>query len=413
MGQASFLIHYITGQTPTVTKIKILYVITKSNFGGAQRYVYNLATNLPKEKFDIKVALGGSGLLAQNLEKSKIPIVSIPCLVRDINIFAEILVFFSLLRIFYSERPDVVHLNSSKIGGTGALAGRIYNLLPKGNHLKTENYKLKTKIIFTSHGWAFNESRGRISRAAIWLLQWLTVLLSHKTITVSKSDYRQGSDMPFCKSKIALVYNGISGLRFKARANARRELLGDSALGRKNLWIGTISELHKNKGLIYLLGAIKSLVENNIECKDITCVILGDGEEKEFLTQYIHDNNLEKNIILAGYKEKAYKYLKAFDIFTLTSLKEGLPFVLLEAAHAKLPVIATNVGGIPQIIIDMKTGILIRPKNSSEIAKGIIFMAEDKKRRVQLGSSLNSHAEQNFSFDGMLEGTKTLYNRSA
>ncbi len=399
---------------PLITqKRKILYVITKSNFGGAQRYVYNLATNLSKEKFDVLVVLGGAGLLADKLEKAKIPTIAIPHLARDINPFAEIFVFFSLLRIFYHERPDVVHLNSSKIGGIGALAGRIYNLFPKGNPLKTENYRLKTKIIFTSHGWAFNENRNGISKAIIWLLQWFTVLLSHKTITVSKSDYEQGVEMPLVNSKITLVYNGVGNLRFKAETTARRELLGDSFAENKNLWIGTISELHKNKGLIYLLRAIKSLVENNIEHKNITCVVLGDGEEKEYLTQYIKDNNLEKNIILTGYKEDAHRYLKAFDIFTLTSLKEGLPFVLLEAAEAKLPVIATNVGGIPQIIIDMQTGILIRPKNSSEIAKGILFLSGDKKRRVSLGLALNSHVEYGFSFEGMLEGTKRLYTSSA
>jgi len=92
------------------------------------------------------------------------------------------------------------------------------------------------------------------------------------------------------------------------------------------------------------------------------------------------------------------------------NLSELPSWYVTEAAKAKLPVIATNVGGIPEIIVDMQTGMLIRPKNSSEIAKGIAFMAEDKTRRVQLGEALNSYVGHNFSFERMLEGTKTLYN---
>jgi len=378
------------------TKKKILYVITKSNFGGAQRYVYNLATNLPKEKFDVKVALGGSGLLVEKLEKKKVSVITIPRLGRDINLFAEFFVFFSLLRIFYHERPDVVHLNSSKIGGIGTLAARLVFI---------------KRIIFTSHGWAFNESRSRLSRMLIWVLQWFTVILAHKTIAVSKSDYVQGARMLFCKSKIALVHNGIGDMHFKARTTARKGLLNGTESPVKALWIGTISELNKNKGLIYLLKAIKIIVESGTQYKDIVCVILGEGEEKDSFAQYIRENNLQKNIVLAGYMEDAHRYIKAFDIFTLTSLKEGLPFVLLEAAKAKLPIIATNVGGIPEIVSDMQTGMLIRPQSSSEIAKGIMLLAEDKKRRIQLGEALNSYVGHNFSFERMLEGTKTLYNR--
>src|SRR5687767_3813467 len=103
-------------------KRRIIFVITKSNFGGAQRYVYDLAVALPKDRFEVIVAFGGAGVLADRLVAAGIRTVSLSGLDRDINPLKELSVFVALVRLFRHERPDAVHLNSSKIGGLGALA---------------------------------------------------------------------------------------------------------------------------------------------------------------------------------------------------------------------------------------------------------------------------------------------------
>src|SRR5688572_22606349 len=115
-------------------KKKILYIITKSNWGGAQKYVHDLATGLPKEQFDVAVAFGhaspeatqakrGTGSLKERLDVAGIRTISIPRLGRDIQLIDESAVFFSLVKLIRNEKPDVIHLNSPKIGGLGALAG--------------------------------------------------------------------------------------------------------------------------------------------------------------------------------------------------------------------------------------------------------------------------------------------------
>src|SRR3989344_323690 len=103
-------------------KKKILFVITKSNWGGAQKYVFDLATNLPKEEFEPVVACGGGGMLAKRLRAEKIRVVEVPSLERDISFIKEIRAFFFLWKLFQKEKPDVVHLNSSKAAALGALA---------------------------------------------------------------------------------------------------------------------------------------------------------------------------------------------------------------------------------------------------------------------------------------------------
>ena len=156
-------------------KKKILYLITKSNWGGAQRYVFDLATSLNKEEYDVVVALGGTGRLVDELKNKKVRVIQLKSLERDISIFKEIKSAIELFKIIKSEKPNILHINSSKAGGLGALIGRILGV---------------PKIIFTAHGWAFNEDRPWRQKISIKTLHWLTILLSHTTITVSETTKR-------------------------------------------------------------------------------------------------------------------------------------------------------------------------------------------------------------------------------
>ena len=137
-------------------KVKILYVITKSNWGGAQKYVYDLATRL-SSSYKVSVAIGNEGTaLTEKLLAAKIRVLALPHALRDVGIIDGVKTFFDLLRIFKKETPDIVHLNSPQVGGLGAFAARVYNILTL---LPTTDYRPPAKIIFTSHGWAWNEDR--------------------------------------------------------------------------------------------------------------------------------------------------------------------------------------------------------------------------------------------------------------
>jgi glycosyltransferase involved in cell wall biosynthesis len=303
-------------------KKKVLFVITKSNWGGAQRYVFDLATHLSKENFDAVVALGGNGLLKEKLEAAGIRTISLESMQRDVSFFAEEKAIRELRRLFKKEQPDVVHLNSSKAGGLGALAARLAGV--------------KT-IIFTAHGWPFWEKLSSIARALIWYFSWLTALFSHKVIVISKYDLKVARQMPFCGHKIVLIYNGID-------ANAP---LGDGDVIRKvfppNVHItGTVGELNKNKNQITLLEEAK-------QNPNLYVAIVGEGEDRAMLENKIKEYDLGGRVKLFGFMP-ASEVLKGFDTFALPSLKEGLPYVLLEAKAAGLPIVANPVGGIPEIL---------------------------------------------------------------
>ena len=373
-------------------KTKILYIITKSNWGGAQRYVYDMAMGISKNGYEAVVALGGNGTLKEKLGGAGIRTITIPNLERNVNIFSEWKVFFDLLKIYRIERPNVIHLNSSKIGGLGALAGRFA--------------KIK-RIIFTVHGWAYKEDRNFISRKIIKFLSWLTIIFSHKTIAVSLDDYRTAPKL-FVKKKTRMIHNGISEIKFKEKSAVRNELkkYAGMSIPKGALIIGTISELHKNKGLPFMIRAVHSLIKKGY---NITFFIISDGEEKIRLERFIERLGLQDRVFLTGHIDKASEFLQGFDIFTLTSVKEGLPYVLLEAGLAGLPIVATKIGGIPEIVENMKSGILVHPKNALEAERALSFLIDFKKKKEEFGNNLKEKVERDFTLEQMVADTVNLY----
>lgn len=387
-------------------KQKILILITKSNWGGAQRYIYDLATNLPKDTFEVEVMAGGKGILIDKLIEANIKANGDLPIGRDISLIGDIKAFFKLIKIIKEKKPDILHVNSSKIGGLGALAGRLSGV---------------KKIVFTAHGWAFNEDRGFASKLLIKFSYWIIILLSHITIAVSDAAKEQVLIWPFIKEKITSIHNGIKIEPIFSKINARYELLKlcpkfkdsfDKMDHKKTVIIGTIAELHHIKGYNFAIKGISELVKHTKENNpflNVIYLIIGNGEEKEKLEKQIIDLEMQNNIFLLGHVDNASQYLKAFDIFILSSLSEGLAYVLLEAGSASLPIVATAVGGIPEVIDDMKSGILIQPRKPREIKHAIEFYLTHKKVRDEYAKAVHEKVVNEFSIEKMVDKTIEIY----
>jgi hypothetical protein len=217
---------------------KILFVITKSNWGGAQSYVYSLATKFQEMGALVTVALGGTGLpgsptgiLASKLQEAGVATILVKSFTRDVSLSREISALTEIREIIRRERPNIIHLNSSKAGGIGALAARIEKV---------------PQILFTVHGWAHREPRGILGRTFIWISSWITVLLCTSVIVVSKRDYLD-SPVIFSRKKIHLIRNGISEFSLLDKAAARSTL--NPSLGITDTVLLMQAELHGNKGI--------------------------------------------------------------------------------------------------------------------------------------------------------------------
>ncbi len=384
---------YAMGNNPLRDK-KILFVITKSNWGGAQAYVYTLAVHFSRQGASVSVAFGGAGgvneppgLLAARLATAGIRTIPLSSFARDVSVWREVRAFAELLHLFREEKPDIVHLNSSKAGGIGALAARLVGI---------------PRIVFTSHGLAYDEPRGVLARSLIFLATWITFLLAHCIITLSKDNAARARRLFLCGNKIALIYNGIQPRPLKERIEARREL----GVPEEGVCLGTIAEMTPNKSLATLLEAAALLRARGNAF--ILCLI-GDGEERAKLEKIAQEKNLQNVVHMPGFIPDAATLLPAFDIFTLTSLKEGLPTVLLEAGIAGVPVVGSRIPGIAEIVEDGRDGFLIEPRQSEALASALERLMHNQSLREKQGAALREKVSREFSYDTMIQKTRACY----
>ncbi len=372
---------------------KIVFVITKSVWGGAQKYVFDLATHLPKEDYESIVALGGDGPLAQKLKAAGVPVYHIRNFQRSVNPLKDLLAYGELVRLIWHTRPSVIHTNSSKAGGLAGLAAwscRTFGRIP-------------LRIIFTAHGWAFHESRPRWQLALIKAASKLTSMLADTIITVSDYDRSAALYLKIAPAhKLITIHTGIEATHFLGRPEAQQELIGKET----SLLIGTLAEWTRNKGLSFLITAIPQIITQ--EPHVVFCLI-GWGEEEKALREQARALSVEKHIYFVNGKTEAARYLKAFDIFVLPSLKEGLPYTILEAGMAELSVVTTRVGGIPEIIQDGRNGLLVSPASAPELARAIVHLIKHTEERAHLGSSLQKTIETKFPFNAFVQQTGDVY----
>ena len=360
--------------------MKILYVITKSNWGGAQRYVYDLATSFGAKGIDTVVAFGAAGALKEKLDGAGIRTISLPSLGRDISVSKEFHVIKEIYHLLKEQKPNILHLNSSKAAGVGAFLGRILGV---------------PLIVSTIHGAPFREDRKFFIKGLIYFFTWVTCLLSHKVITVSKQDEADIGAMFFIKKKVTTVYLGITYEPPQQRVVPKG----------KEVRIVTVGEFSKNKGHMYGLQAIELLKEKGVL---FSYTIIGEGEDRRKIEEYIAMKQLGDVVTLPGYQD-ARSVLHNYDLYLLPSIKEGLPYILLEAGKASLPVVATITGGVPEIIRHEETGLLARPKDIDGLSEALKRIIDNRKYAKELGQKLHSHIVQNFSYSKMLVETAKVY----
>lgn len=364
---------------------KILYVITKANWGGAQRYVFDLAVEASRRGYAVAVAYGEEGPLAARLNERGIRTIAVPALKKSVELKSEWSAFRGLLALLKEERPDLVHVNSSK-AGLALLAARVSRV---------------PRIIFTAHGWAFNEARPWWQKLVIRAAYIATIYLAHETICVSEAVRKDLGTLPF--APLSVIRHGIEPPAFLTRKSARATIdpnAGDAFV------VGVVAELHPTKRIEDVIEAVALLTEL---FPTLRLVVMGEGPLREWLQEVIAHYKLESRVTLAGFRADAVALLHAFDAFILPSRTEALGYVLIEAGYAGLPVIASRVGGIPEVIEHKKTGLLVPPENPHALARALRALVDEPEVGRVYGAALKERAERLFGKDRMFEETFATY----
>ena len=332
---------------------KILFIVTQSEMGGAQRYIYEVARLLDKNRHEVLVAAGeGDGGLFQKLRDINIETVSLKQLRRTPWPWQITSSLWEIRNLLRKERPDVLFLCSTTAGLLGSLASL--------------NVRGRTSIIYRIGGWAFRDPRAFWKNWLILAAERLTAPFKDLIIVNSEIDRKLALKYKIVpERKLVKIYNGIdiNSLNFLSRDEAQSKL-GLNQSGKEKI-IGTVANFYKTKGLEYLIEAAAQMMEVT---PSSVFVIIGDGRERPKLEELIKKYGLEKRVVLTGRIPDAYQYLKAFDVFVLPSLKEGFPWIILEALAAQIPIVATNVGALPEILNEE---FLAAPGNAEALAKKI------------------------------------------
>ncbi len=381
--------------------IHIVYVITQGNWGGAQRYVFDLATYFAGLKgFRVSVVCGAEyrGELTDRLAKRNIQVFTLPHLRRSLNPLTNLLFSFELKKLLQKLAPNLIHFNSTNAGIFGSYGVYLYN---RGS-------TSSARSVYTAHGFPFNEP-GLRKKLLYIPLEFSASFFREAIICVSDFDRISALKYRIAKpTKLITIHNGIDyGLVEFFEAKEARRRLGLN-LPPSAVLVGTICHFYRNKGLRYLIEAAALMKIKKLQT-NLYFAIFGAGPEEKLLNHLIRKAGLTDCFFMAPYVNDASKYLRAFDVITMPSLKEGLPYFLLEAGAAHRPVIASRVGGMPEIIQHNQNGLLVPPKDSAAMAQSIEKLVVDSQGRDLMGRELQKTVALDFSLEEMHQKTKDLY----
>lgn len=262
----------------------------------------------------------------------------------------------------------------------------------------------KLPLVSTLHG---RTSTDKLTRMRLYeYLDALSLRFMDSVVLVNKSM------MPYarlrkCKNlKLSVINNGIPLLDFAKRDHLENDEIMDFC--NQGFTIGTIGRLSKEKGFKYLIEAFYLLIRKGV---DALLVIIGEGQERGLLEKLVDKFRLRNKVLMPGYLQDAKKYLLYFDVFVISSLTEGLPITLLEAMQAKVPIVATKVGGIPEVLENGKGGLLVGPYDSEGLANVLSRVYYDKKFCNELTNFAYQKAVNDFTSKNMALQYSDIYLR--
>jgi|SRR5690554_1435438 len=371
--------------------MKILFVITKAEIGGAQNFVLNLAKSLKNFGHNVEVAAGVGDYLPEELVKYNIAFHRLNSLKRDYSLFNSLYFVYDLLKLIKKNNYEIVHLNS-----TNTLIGA----------LSTVFLFRKPKLVFTLHGLSFLDNNYIYHPLVSFFSRQyfkLFLRLIDKAVFVSKNNFDSIKDKIFIK-RSSLIYNGldVNNLTFFSKEDARKYLSEIGGIDLSNSFIiGSAGRLAYPKNYEFLINNFK-LFQNKIP--NLKVVIIGDGPYREKYIKLISENKIENDFILLGELKDSFKFLKAFDVFTLTSDFEGLSISLLEALFADIPILASNVGGNPEIVENDESQ-LFTLNDQNEFLNKLIELRKNKDAAI----SHNNGLKGKFSLAKMTEDYLKIY----
>ncbi|MBW1857154.1 MAG: glycosyltransferase family 4 protein [Deltaproteobacteria bacterium] len=386
------------------SRIKVMHIITRFDKGGSAENTFLTIRYLDKERYRITLVKGlslESDLGAQEAqavknilaeaERNGVKIVTIPELVRKIHPLYDFKAFVTLIKIFREERPHIVHTHTSKAGLLGRWAAFLAKI---------------PVIIHTPHGHVFWGYFNKWMTSFYIFLERFTAHITDKIITLNEHEKKDNLRFKIApEDRFLSVHSGVDLDTFFNVSIDPAEMKMNLGIADNAFVVGTVGRLTSIKGHRYLIEAAKEIVATK---HDINFVFLGDGELLEGLEKMASELSIRKNVRFLGWRPDVAEVISIFDIFVLPSLNEGMGKVLVEAMTLGKPIVASNIGGIPDLIIQGENGLLVPVADAKALASGIEFLLKNPKKRKEMGEKGKKIAAS-YSLDSMMQKIDQLY----
>lgn len=356
--------------------MKLLLIITRGELGGGQRHVVDLLAGL-KQEYDLEVATGEDGYLVESARALGVPVHLVPHLVMPISPYKDIRALLELSRLIAKVQPDLVHAHTSKAGVLGRAAARL-NGVP---------------CLFTAHTWCFAEGTAWKWKAIGIPLERLAARWSGAIINVSDANRQLALKNGIAPAgKLITIHNGIPD-------TTRRAVPGRAGIPT----IVMIARFAPQKAQADLLRAVQGIEE------PFRVVFIGDGPTRSAHEELASQLGIRDRVDFLGVRRDIERLLSSAHIFALPSNWEGFPLTILEGMRAGLPVVASNVGGVAEAIVDGKTGFLVPAGSITEFRSRLRQLISDPTLRASLGSAGRARYEAEFTVRAMLRKTVVVY----
>jgi GT2 family glycosyltransferase/glycosyltransferase involved in cell wall biosynthesis len=408
----------LIGNKDKNVKIKVLRIITRLNIGGPAIHVHLLTKGLEIEKFESTLVTGKispqeGDMTYLSESHSKKPIV-IPELQRKISIVKDLRSVVKILKIIHREKPDIVHTHTAKAGFCARIAVFFYNLFSRH----------KVKTIHTFHGHVFEGYFKNPFSQAFILIERLLSKFTDIIIAISNTQKHELSDKyriaPAHKIKtIQLGFQLNSFLESNGLEHPFRQRFG---IDDNTFLIGIVGRLVPIKNHVMFLNAVKVFLEQNPDV-NVKFMVVGDGELRSVLEKYCKEQNLSDHVRFCGWVIDVHLVYADLDILALTSINEGTPVSVIEAMASSVPVIATDVGGITDLLgpanglstsngfQTRERGFLCHSNDAIGFAEGLKYLMEnDANKNRQRIIRAKDFVVRNYSHERLLRDMESLYN---
>jgi glycosyltransferase involved in cell wall biosynthesis len=363
------------------SKMRIGLVITRGDeFGGAQLHVSYIAKYLAQKGYRVDVITGTTGAFTDRLSQQGAKITKITSLSRSVNFFNDFAAVYSLTKLLAQTHFDLVSAHSSKAGFVAALSARLTN----------------TPVIFTAHSWPFLQGRSPFANQIYRIFSYLTCYMANRVVCVCAHDYELISQSKFITGeKFSVIHNGVPDLSAPVREKKPRDTEASCRLV-------MVARLAHPKDPALLLRVMS-------EFRGTSLTLVGDGPGRAALEKLAHHLKIEERVTFIGESPAPERFVATADIVLLITRSEGLPLAVLEGLRAGKPVIATAVGGIPEVITDGDQGFLVKPNCHSDLSSKLRILVHDQSLRNKMGTCARRTYETYFSDKTMLSRTHAIY----